>query len=356
MSGDASPLRVGVLGLGLVSGPHLDGYAEADGAELAVVCDPSEEKVARVSAERGVRGTTDPESVIADPDVDAVALLLPHQIHHRFAIAALEAGKHVCIEKPIALTAKEADEMMAAAERGGLTLAVAENTRYVKAYIEAERLLRDGAIGRVRAIRGFIPDQILDEWADVSDLTQAWKREPGGCSALVDCSPHMLDLITWYFGEVETLQAFAQGWVPEVPLDNHAVIMGRMADEGPFFSLEFSSVTEYPRGERVEIYGSEGTIVIDQVLDPPMVLYRGAEDPRGSAVEAIAYDLEGWKPESIRATALDFVDAVRSGREPGVTAAESRYVVSLLERALESVAGDGRSVNGRRDADSPGRS
>ena len=230
---------------------------------------------------------------------------------------------------------------------------MAENTRYVRAYVEAERMIREGAVGDVRVVRGFIPDQILGEWADTSDETQAWKREPYGCGAIMDCAPHMFDLLTWFFGEVDELQAFARGWVPEIELDNHSVVAGKMA-AGPLFSIELCSLTEYPRGERVEIYGSEGTLVIDQVLDPPMVLYRGDRDLEGSAVASVPYDITGWKAESIRATAGDFVDAVRSGREPGVTAAESMYVVSLVERAYESAGRGGLVVDGRRTREDEG--
>jgi predicted dehydrogenase len=342
-----APLRVGVIGLGLVSGPHLDGYGETEGCELVAVCDLSEAKVAAVSAARGVRGTLDAAEVLADPDVDAVALLLPHALHHGFARAALAAGKHVCVEKPITVTEQEAEDLTALAAELGLTLAVAENTRYVRAYVEAERLLRAGALGEVRMIRGFIPDQILDEWADTSDETQAWKREPHGCGAIMDCAPHMLYLLMWYFGEVETIQAFARGWVPGIDLDNHSVVAGKMVD-GPLFSMEFCSLTEYPRGERLEIYGSQGTLIIDQVLDPPMVLYRNDRDVRGTPVDSIPYDLAGWKPESIRATATDFVESVLQGRDPGVTAEDSTYVISLVTRAYDSAAHGGRPVDGRR--------
>jgi predicted dehydrogenase len=334
-----------VIGLGLVSPPHLDGYEAAEGCELAAVCDVSQERTDAVSAARGVRGTTDHMSVLDAPDIDAVALLLPHQLHHEVARAALERGKHVCIEKPISVTTAEADDLIALASARGLTLAVAENTRYVRAYVAAEQLVRSGELGEIRMVRGFIADQILDEWADRSDPTQDWKREPGGCGAIMDCAPHMLYLLKWFFGEVETLHAVAQGWVPEVPLDNHGVIAGRMAS-GPLFSMEFSSVTEYPRGERLEIFGSGGTLVVDQVLDPPAVLYRGAEDLRGTPVADVPYDILGWKPESIRATAIDFVEAVREGREPGVTAEDSRYVVSLVERAYESAARGGAALSG----------
>lgn len=339
-------MRVGVIGLGLVSPPHLDGYEAAEGCELVAVCDVSQERVDAVAAERGVPGTTDHMRILDDPDVDAVALLLPHQLHHEVARAALERSKHVCVEKPITVTAAEADDLIELASERGLTLAVAENTRYVRAYVEAERLVRSGELGEIRMVRGFIADQILDEWADRSDPTQDWKREPGGCGAIMDCAPHMLYLLRWFFGDVETLYAVAQGWVPEVPLDNHGVIAGRMAG-GPLFSMEFSSVTEYPRGERLEVFGSEGTLVVDQVLDPPAVLYRGAQDLKGTPLDGVPYDILGWKAESITATAHDFVEAVREGRQPGVTATDSRYVVSLVERAYESAGRGGAGLSGQ---------
>ena len=78
-----------------------------------------------------------------------------------------------------------------------------------------------------------------------------------------------------------------------------------------------------------------------------MVLYRGDQDPHGTPVDGIAYDLAGWKPASVAATATDFVEAVRNGREPSVTGAQSRYVISLVERAYDSAARGGRPVDGR---------
>lgn len=342
-----SPVRVGVIGLGLAGKPHLDGYQSAAGCELAVVCDVAEWKLEPVVRARGVRGTTDYRSVFADPEIDAVALLLPHPLHHPICAEALRAGKHVCMAKPMTVTAAEADRLIPLAADHGLTLTVAESTRYVRAYIAAERMIRDGELGEIRMLRAFNADQVLDEWADVDDESQAWKREPHGCGAILDCGPHLLDLITWFFGEVEVLQASARSWVPGIPLDNHSVVTGRMVG-GQLFSLEICSLTEYPRGERVEIYGSEGTLIIDQVLDPPMVLYRDDRDLRGTPVATVPYDLRGWKAESTGAAVHDFVEAIRTGRPPRVTAEESRYVVSLIERAYESVADGGSEVDARR--------
>lgn len=347
MSARPGSVRVGVIGLGLAGRPHLDGYESAPGCELAVVCDVAESKLEPVVEARGVRGTTGYRSILADPDIDAVVLLLPHPLHHPVGAEALRAGKHVCLAKPMTVSAAEADELIEIAANAGLTLFVAESTRYVRAYVEAERMIRDGELGDVRMIRAFIADQVLDEWADEEDETQAWKREPHGCGAILDCGPHLFDLLVWLFGDVESVQASARSWVPGIPLDNHSVVTGRMAG-GELFTIEICSLTEYPRGERVEIYGSEGTLIIDQVLDPPMVLYRNDRDLRGSAVAGIHYDIERWKAESTAATAHDFVEVLRTGRPPRVSVEDSRYVVSLIERAYESVASGGVRVDASR--------
>jgi predicted dehydrogenase len=341
------PVRVGVIGLGLASRTHLDGYLRAEGCELAAVCDTAARKLRPVVHATGVPGTTDHREILTDPAIDAVVLLLPHLLHHPVGVEALEAGKHVCMAKPFTITAAQADDLIELADRAGLTLAVAESTRYVGAYIEARRMIQQGKLGEIRMVRCFNSDQILDEWADVEDETQFWKQEANGCGVLQDCGPHLFDLLTWFFGEMETIQAAARSWVPGIPLDNHSVVTGRMVS-GELFSIEVCSLTEYPHGERVEIYGSEGTLIIDQVLDPPMVLYRGSRDLRGTPVAGVGYDIEGWKARSTQATAADFVDAVRSGRAPRVTARESRYVVSLIERAYASIASGGLEFDARR--------
>jgi predicted dehydrogenase len=333
-----STLGVGVIGLGLVSPAHLDGVERADGARLAAVCDVDAATAERVAGERGVRGYTDHRALLADAEVEAVDLLLPHPLHHPVARDALEAGRHALVEKPFTLTVEEADDLIALAAARGLTLALAENTRFVHAYVRAAALLERGELGAIRFVRCFIPDQILDEWADRERY--AWKREPGGTGAMLDCAPHMVCLLRWLFGGLRTIRAITQAWVEGVELDNHAVLCGQL-ENGGLYSVELSSLTEYPRGERVEIYGSEGTLVIDQVLDPPAVLYRGAADPHGTALADVPYDLEGWKARSIAAAVQDFVAAVRFERPPTIALEDASYMVRVLELAQASAAADG---------------
>jgi predicted dehydrogenase len=333
-------LGIGIIGLGLISPGHILGFQAAEGARVVVLCDRDDGKARDASARFGVPAVTDHRHVLANPEIDAVALLLPHQVHYSVAREALDAGKHVYVEKPFTIHEHEAKELIDIAAARGLTLALAENTRFVRAYVAAEQMVRSGRLGTIRAIRGFIPDQILDEWDEEPD---GWKRQQGGAAVIMDCAPHMLYLLTWLFGPVDSLQAIAQPYLADVSLENHGIIAGRLAS-GALFSMEFSSVTEYPRGERVEIYGSAGALVIDQVLDPPAVFYRGDKDPKGTPLPDIAYDLSGWKRRSIADAAQDFVAAIRAGRRPAVDLEHAQYTVRLLDRAYESVARGGLRV------------
>lgn len=337
---DGATIGVGIVGLGMISRAHLEGYAAATGADLVAVCDVDPARAEAEGARYGATAYTDLAALLADPAVGAVALQLPHQLHHKLAKQVLEAGKHVIVEKPLTVTEAEADDLIRTATQHGVRLAAAENTRFVRAYIELEKQVRAGTLGEIRMIRGFIPDQILNEWKDDS---LSWKREAFGGGAIIDCAPHMLYLLVWLLGEVDSIQAFARGYVPEIDLENHAVISGR-TKSGTLFAMEFCSVTEYPRGERVEVYGSDGAIVIDQVLDPPVVFYRGDTDPKGTALD-VPYDLGGWKTNSIMSGCQDFVDAIRTGREPGVDLQHAKYTIRLIERAYESVRRGGLAVD-----------
>jgi predicted dehydrogenase len=336
---DPDPIRVGVVGLGVISPAHLRGYATAPGARLAGVCDLDHTKAEVVAAEFEATAYADYESMLSSRELDALALLLPHQLHYGFAKAALESGKHVIVEKPLTVTEADATDLIASAASRDLTLALSENTRFVTAYLEAEKIVGVGDLGTVRFIRGFIPDQVLRELE-----TTEWKRQNFGAAAIIDAAPHMLYLIKWLFGDVESLQAFGRNYLDHIKLENHAVIAGRLLS-GALFSVEICSVTEFPRGERLEIYGSEAALIVDQVLNPPAVLYRGERDLTGTPVPGAPYEITTWKANSIMAGTRDFVEAISKRRPPAVDLRDARYTVMLIECAYESIAQGGQVVD-----------
>ena len=129
MSAGGDTVGIGVIGLGLVAPPHLDGYEQDDGCELVVVCDTSQEKTEVVASQRGVDGTTDYREVLADDRVDGVALLLPHRLHHPVGSRPSPPASTSAWRSRSPSRVPQAEELIDAADAAGVTLAVAENTR-----------------------------------------------------------------------------------------------------------------------------------------------------------------------------------------------------------------------------------
>jgi len=309
-------VEVGVVGLGEVSAAHLAGLGEVEGVRVAAACDVDPERLA--GAPQGAVRCEDWRELVAMRGLDAVLVLLPHDLHHPVAAAALEAGRHVCLEKPMALNRGQCADLLTRAARSGRTLTVAENARFVDAYLEAERELE--RLGRIRLVRTFIHGSAV---ANYRREDAGWRIRRGGVGAIIDAAPHSFYLLRWLLGSVETVQASSRTWVrdhlvPELEVEDGAIVNGRLA-AGGYFSCEVSLAAEVPWGERLELYGEHGSLVL----------------------EARA---EGWQERSIRAAARDFGEALRDGRPPAVSAADAAYAVEMVDCAYRSIAEGGRAV------------
>lgn len=333
----ARRLGVGIIGLGKVSPPHVQGYCDLTGeARVVAVCDVREPIARAVGAEIGAIACTDYRHLLALPDVDAVVVLLPHLLHHAVALAALEAGKHVTIEKPMAVTESQCSELIAVARQRGRLLSVSENSRFVESYLAARRIIETRALGAVRLVRGFISGSALLELADASE---AWKHQRFGFDAVIDAAPHFFYLFRWLFGEVASLQAVSRPWarhngLPHCEVDDGCLVAGTFCSGG-HFSIEVALNVEVPWGERLEIYGDEGSFICDQLVNPPALLFRDAND-LGTPVPSVAYAPRTWRSDSIRRGAADFVRAICNGEQPGVSGLDAAYAVHLAQVAHRS--------------------
>ena len=154
MSRGAKKLRVGFIGVGAITDLHYLGYQDYPKAELHAICDVDEALLQRRASEWRIGKTyTDYRHLLADPEVDAVEVITPHHLHAEMGIAALEAGKHVSIQKPMAITVAECDALIEAAARAGKLMRVFENFRFYPPLVKAKQLLDAGAIGEPLSIR-----------------------------------------------------------------------------------------------------------------------------------------------------------------------------------------------------------
>ena len=192
----ADKLKVGFIGVGGISNTHVPGWKASAHAEIVAGADPFEVNLKKWGAQHGItKLTTKPEDLLADDSIDVIDICTPNMYHTPWVIAALEAGKHVICEKPLAPSPEDIKKMIAARDKSGKLLMTAQHFRFsgisqaVKAEIDA------GAIGDVYHARGWM----LRRNAFIPTKTFVYKEHAGG-GACIDIGVHILDLTLWMMG------------------------------------------------------------------------------------------------------------------------------------------------------------
>jgi len=193
-------VRVGLIGCGAIARRHIEWFLERPECEVVALCDVSrpaaEEKRAMVNAIRpgaGIALFTNYGRLLECADLDGVAVLLPHALHHEVTLAAIQAGKHVLVEKPMAVSSRQAREMIDAARRGARVLALGYQRSYLPEYAYVRRMVAAGELGKLQ----FVTAHLEQSWCrHVKERVAArgWKTDPiaAGGGQLVDTGSHTL--------------------------------------------------------------------------------------------------------------------------------------------------------------------
>jgi predicted dehydrogenase len=349
-------LRIGLLGCGRIADLQCLGYREHPRAEIAAVCDRDAALARRRADAWGVaRVYGDAGALFADRELDAIEILTPHHLHAEHAVAALEAGKHVSLQKPPTRTLAELDRVAEAARRSGRVVRVFENFSHYPPHVKAKELVDAGAIGTPLSVRVKTAAGRLTEGWEVSPDSQAWRLDPelcGGGATTFDHGYHCFQMGRWFVpAPVERVHAFVH-WTslgPRARIDGPALVSWRYAgDPARMGSWEVIASLGlrvrshyYVSDDRLEIHGSEGVVWVNrctgQLLDEPsLVLYREGET---RAFHDLATD---WA-ESFRRGGRDFVDALLAGRAPDQTLDDARETLVFALAAARSAA-EGREV------------
>lgn len=332
-------IRVGLVGLGGAAFMHEAGYRDSkDNAEIVALCDADEEKAHRRAKAYKARVYTNYLDLINDPEIDLVDICLPHTFHYQVALDAIAQKKHVLVEKPITVKSDQALELIAKAKEAGVKFSVAENTRFVAAYLETEKILKEGTLGDIWTVRTLIAG------SEVGRLKEpgSWvgKRPYGG--VILDAGVHTFYLFKWLFGGIRDVHGFASKIVPEGEVEDNAVILGHLAN-GAEIIMNLSCTMEAPWTERLEVYGSKGGLIVDQLANPPVKYYRGIMDFDGTVVERVPYQPAAWKYLSFIEEVKDFVSSVYEDRMPTIDPFDCYYAVKAVE-AVETSIKTGKPV------------
>jgi predicted dehydrogenase len=269
-------MRFGLIGYGTIGAVRAESLAQTPGAELRIIAEVIPGARARACERwKNVRVIEDFRDLVAAPDIDAVIVSTPPNVHRLHCETALAAGKHVLCEKPLASTVEDCRAIVATAERRGRTLATGFNYRFYPAVVKARELIESGRIGEIVHVASFAGHPGGPEF------THHWVHDPDimGGGALMDNGIHAADLTLHFLGHVEEAHGFSSDrvWNFGRSEDNGFVLM-RTAS-GRIGTLH-ASWTEWPGYHfHVDIQGTQGGI---RLWYPPMatLLY---DRPRGSA-------------------------------------------------------------------------
>jgi myo-inositol 2-dehydrogenase / D-chiro-inositol 1-dehydrogenase len=348
VSSDA--LRVGVVGCGWVAQEgHLPALARLEGAEAAAVADPDPERLNRAGSSFDIsRRYPDHRDLVEDPAVEAVAVCVPAELHVEVAIAAVEAGKHVLLEKPPALGLDDWHRLAAAVDRAGVRFMLGMSMRWHAGFRTARDLIRAGDLGDVRGVR----TALTNDWLDQPDAPE-WRRERRrGGGALVELGIHHLDL--WRFlldAEVEQVFALAEGE------DETLAVSGRMENGVPVSSL-FSHRTVHVN--EVEVYGGAGQLKASPYSATRLLPVSARPWAVGAKLKDLATTMSlphalrgrqegGFFVAAFAAQWRHFAAAVRGGTPVEVGVESARRLLQTMLAAAES-ASAGRPI---RRADAP---
>ena len=199
-------MRFAVIGINGQGRAHLRGLKETPEAELVAVCDVNEAAARARGEEYGVPWVTRYEELLKREDVDAVTLALPHYLHCPVAVAALEAGKHVVTEKPMAISVAECDRMIAAAERAGRLLTVSHQGRATPASAYLRDLIQGDTLGRLVRVVWLSGGTRTQYYFDTETWRGTWAEEGGG--TLINQKVHDLDRFSYLVGQPREVAAF----------------------------------------------------------------------------------------------------------------------------------------------------
>ncbi len=252
-------VRIGIIGMGNIGTAHANAILEGKvkGAVLSAVCNRSPERLQPFPMAKHFQ---EAEALLQCREVDAVLIATPHFDHVPQGIAALEAGKHVLLEKPIAVHKAEAEQLIAAHTGKSLVFAAMFNQRTDPRYQQLKAMIDDKELGSIHRIHWTITDWFRTEaYYQSSQWRATWKGEGGG--VLLNQCPHQLDLWAWLFGMPKQVRAFCQlGRFHDIEVED-AVTAYLEYDQGT--TGVFTTTTgEAPGVNRLEIAADHGLVTV----------------------------------------------------------------------------------------------
>ena len=332
-----------VVGAGRAGLIHMENFmGRVPGAKLAAVSDP-DERAASVAIDRfgsggSVKWYKNHIDALEDRSVDAFVVVTPTKFHRDIVVDLATDGRHVLCEKPMAMTTGECDDMIAAAETGGVTLQIGFMRRFDESYIRAKETVDGGAIGDVVMVRSNTrgPSE-----------PQPWMYDLSASNGpLAEVNSHDIDTLRWFSGsDFDTLFAIGGNFRSPAARDGYPdfydnVVLAASMKNGTQGMIDGAQGVGYAYDARVEILGTKGCVFIGRLWDSAVVTCTAETNSAGYPL------VKSWRQlfrEAYLAEDTAFCEAVRSGAAPRVTGRDGKMAVAAVNAGNRSIR-EGRAV------------
>jgi UDP-N-acetyl-2-amino-2-deoxyglucuronate dehydrogenase len=339
----------GIIGCGMISNFHANAMADVRGAKLVACCDTFPASADRLAAATGCKPYHDLDAMLADPQVEVVTICTPSGAHLEPAVRAAEAGKHVIVEKPLEITLKRCDQIIAACEKAGVLLGTIFPSRFHESSRLIKQAIDQGRFGRLTLGDAYVKWFRDQKYYDSGAWRGTWKLDGGG--ALMNQAIHSVDLLTWFMGPVAEIRALT-GTLAHQRIEVEDVAVASLRFENGALGTIEASTAVYPGYlKKIEIHGSEGSAVLEEedirhwdfskkLARDKALLDRmaGKTKTGGGAADPAAIGHHGHA-----ALFRDFLQAIKTGAQPAVNGPEARRSVEII-LAIYKAAETGRAV------------
>jgi predicted dehydrogenase len=348
----------GIVGLGLIAKFHARAIREIAGAQLVAAFSRSGEKAEQFGAEFGCRGYHDLNAMLADPAVQVVTICTPSGAHLEPTLAAIRAGKHVIVEKPLEITLARCDQILREAERAGVVVSTIFPSRFHESSQLMKQAVDQGRFGRITLGDAYVKWYRTQQYYDGGAWRGTWHLDGGG--ALMNQAIHSVDLLLWLMGPAVEVTAHTAMLAHErIEVEDTAVATVRFAS-GALGVIEASTAAFPGELKRIEISGSQGTAVL---REEDLVTWKFAQatpadeallarmsnktQTGGGAADPAAIGHHGHRKQF-----EDVLTAIQAGRQPLIDGPQGRLSVELILAIYQSAA-TGKSVSLPLAADPP---
>ncbi|MDA8303000.1 MAG: Gfo/Idh/MocA family oxidoreductase [Actinomycetota bacterium] len=341
--GSARTYGFGVVGCGVIGPRHAEVADALPNARFVACTDVVPDRAKALAEAHGGDFEPDLEALLSRDDVDVVSVCVPSGLHAEVGVQVAEAGKHLVVEKPIDISLAAADRLVGAVKKAGVKMTVISQHRFDPGLVELRQMLDAGRLGRLVLGDARVKWYRTQAYYDSGDWRGTWALDGGG--ALMNQGVHYTDLLRWCMGPVDEVMALTATEAHKMETEDLALAVMRFSS-GALGTLEASTAVFPGFRERLEISGTEGTVVVEdgRIVVREFASEHGDVGLYGARVGSEAKDAAASgasDPAAISNDAhasqvSDLLAAIDEGREPLMTGEEARNAVELVLAVYES--------------------